>query len=208
MKEQLPIIVTVPNQLLREVAKPVTSFDDDLKRQGQLMARLLEEKEGVGLAATQIGLNNSVFVVEFKDETGKNNIPLQFFVNPAIIEYSSAININPNDSIAYYNRALAYEGLNDFQLAINDYSTYLPLAKKLARLYNNRGNCYMELNIYGKARKDFNKALKIQPNKNNTLFNIGVLMFKMGKTKKACKWFNKAVQYGYNDKGVIDKYCK
>ena len=89
MKEQSQIIVTVPNQILREVAKPVTSFDDNLKRQGQLMAHLLEEKDGVGLAATQIGLNNSVFAVEFKDETGKNNIPLQFFVNPTIVEYSS-----------------------------------------------------------------------------------------------------------------------
>jgi len=89
MKEQLPIIVTVPNQLLREVAKPVTFFDDNLKRQGQLMAHLLEEKDGVGLAATQIGLNNSVFAVEFKDKTGKNNIPLQFFVNPNIVDYSS-----------------------------------------------------------------------------------------------------------------------
>lgn len=84
------IIITVPNSLLRQVSKKVTVFDDTLKRQGQLMAQLLEEEDGVGLAATQIGLNNSVFVVEFKDPSGKKNIPLQFFVNPTIVESSTA----------------------------------------------------------------------------------------------------------------------
>lgn len=95
MKE-LSVIVTVPNSLLRQVSQKVTVFDDTLKRQGQLMAQLLEEEDGVGLAATQIGLNNSVFVVEFKDPSGKNNIPLQFFVNPVIVE-SSAQEIQMNE---------------------------------------------------------------------------------------------------------------
>lgn len=88
MKKQLQVIVTVPNQLLREVTKPVTNFGDELKDQSKLMIEFLRNEYGVGLAANQIGFNNSVFVVEFQDETGKNNIPLQFFVNPEIVEYS------------------------------------------------------------------------------------------------------------------------
>lgn len=88
MKKQLPII-TVPNHNLHEVAKPVTSFDNDLKTNANLLHQSLKDADfGIGLAANQIGLNCNLFVVEYFDPKGKETIPLQFFVNPEIAEFS------------------------------------------------------------------------------------------------------------------------
>lgn len=88
MKKQSQII-TVPNPKLLEVTKPVTSFDSDFQKSAEILHRALKEADfGIGLAANQIGLNCNVFVVEYEDPKGKETIPLQFFVNPEIAEYS------------------------------------------------------------------------------------------------------------------------
>ena len=51
---KLPI-VTIPDKILRQKARPVTRFDADLQRLVDNMIETLHEANGVGLAAPQIG---------------------------------------------------------------------------------------------------------------------------------------------------------
>lgn len=81
-------VITVPNPILKKPANKITVFDDALKKQIALMKKMLSYADGVGLAANQIGINNSVFIVEFIDPEEKNSIPFQVFINPKIIEES------------------------------------------------------------------------------------------------------------------------
>jgi len=84
-----PLIITVPNKILGEVATPVTSFDDVLKNQIQMMRNFLKTQEGVGLAANQLGFGNRVVIIEFVNpQDKKDNIPFQVFINPKIVELS------------------------------------------------------------------------------------------------------------------------
>lgn len=81
-------VITVPNPTLKKPTDKVVLFDENLKKQVKLMEKMLKKADGVGLAANQIGFQNSVFVVEFSDPEEKNSIPFQVFINPKIIEES------------------------------------------------------------------------------------------------------------------------
>jgi peptide deformylase len=65
---------------LRLIAHPVEDFDDDLRRLVERMTVLMHEAQGVGLAATQVGVLRRLFVFE-PDEEGPRAI-----VNPVIVE--------------------------------------------------------------------------------------------------------------------------
>jgi peptide deformylase len=51
-----------PDPVLRMQARPVEEFDDDLQRLVARMKDLMQEANGVGLAATQVGVLRRVFV--------------------------------------------------------------------------------------------------------------------------------------------------
>src|SRR5207244_11578406 len=54
---------------LRLVANEVGEFDDDLKRLAERMTGLMHDAQGVGLAATQVGVLRRLFIFE-PDEAG------------------------------------------------------------------------------------------------------------------------------------------
>ena len=65
---------------LRLIAHDVEDFDDDLRRLVDRMTVLMHEAQGVGLAATQVGVLRRLFVFEPDDE-GPRAI-----VNPVVVE--------------------------------------------------------------------------------------------------------------------------
>jgi peptide deformylase len=56
-----------PEAALRLEARPVESFDDDLRRLVERMTRLMHDAIGVGLAATQVGTLQRLFVFHRED---------------------------------------------------------------------------------------------------------------------------------------------
>ena len=74
-------LITFPNDILRVTTKPIRKFDDELKKTSHSMADIMYASEGIGLAATQVGLDTSILVI---DAGGK----LQAFINPVIVEKS------------------------------------------------------------------------------------------------------------------------
>lgn len=78
-------IVKIGDDILRKNCKEVTKFDDAFRLLTSAMLTTLEEAEGVGLAAPQIGVDGRFFVVDIRD--GKQYI----FVNPEILETSEEL---------------------------------------------------------------------------------------------------------------------
>ena len=73
-------ILKFPDQDLRIKAKPVETFDDKLKALTDDMFETMHSVNGIGLAATQIGIAKQVAVIDISPE---KNEPL-VIVNPAI----------------------------------------------------------------------------------------------------------------------------
>ena len=73
-------ILKFPDQDLRIKAKPVETFDEELKTLTDDMFETMHTVNGIGLAATQIGVAKQVAVIDISPE---KNEPL-VIVNPAI----------------------------------------------------------------------------------------------------------------------------
>lgn len=82
-------ILKFPDPKLRVVAETVTVFDKELKELTDDMFETMYEANGIGLAATQIGVPKRVAVIDVSPE---KNAPL-IFVNPAIKVFVDSENI-------------------------------------------------------------------------------------------------------------------
>jgi peptide deformylase len=70
-----------PDSVLRLQAREVEDFDDDLRRLVERMGSLMADAQGVGLAATQVGILRRLFVFREDEET-------KALVNPVVVERS------------------------------------------------------------------------------------------------------------------------
>ena len=99
-----------------------------------------------------------------KQETNKglNNIA-QGNNEQALIHFSNAIDLDPQNSEMYINRGNTYRVLEDYEMAIQDYSAAIELDPKSASVYQSRGfSFYMTLQ-FENAIEDFTKAIELDP---------------------------------------------
>jgi len=75
-----------PDSVLREAAKPVERFDDELKAFLEDMWETMKENDGVGLAAPQVGVDRQIAVVQWQ---GKRYV----LINPRVV-YSEGKDIH------------------------------------------------------------------------------------------------------------------
>ena len=72
-----------PDPVLRMKAREVEDFDDDLRRLVERMTQLMQDANGVGLAGTQVGTLQRVFVFQPTAEEEPRAL-----VNPTIVDSS------------------------------------------------------------------------------------------------------------------------
>lgn len=76
-------VLTYPNKILKEIAKPVTEFNEELHTLLDNMFDTMYDKRGLGLAAPQVGVSLRIFVLDNgvdSDEPEKMEI-----INPEFI---------------------------------------------------------------------------------------------------------------------------
>jgi peptide deformylase len=74
-------ILRYPDPRLHKVAKPVTVFDERLKKLTADMAETMYDAPGVGLAATQVDVHEQIIVIDVSETHDR----LQVFINPQIV---------------------------------------------------------------------------------------------------------------------------
>ncbi len=82
-------IHTFPDSVLRQKAKPVTVFDQELDETAQSMLETMYFSGGIGLAAIQAGILKQIIVIDLK--SGEEDTELRephVFINPEILEKS------------------------------------------------------------------------------------------------------------------------
>jgi tetratricopeptide (TPR) repeat protein len=82
----------------------------------------------------------------------------------AIVDFTRAINVNPNSSLAYYYRGSTYQKIKNYDHAIADYTQVIRIDPNDAVAYNNRANAYFDKNDYDNAIADYTQAIRITPN--------------------------------------------
>jgi Flp pilus assembly protein TadD len=82
----------------------------------------------------------------------------------AIADLTQAIDLDPNDAVAYNDRAYAYVGKGRFDLAVADLTQALRVKPDYLVAYYNRGSAYTNNGQYDLAIADLTQALRIDPN--------------------------------------------
>jgi len=120
-----------------------------------------------------------------------NNLP-----GKAINDFTAAIDIDPENILAYQSRGLTYLIYNDILNALSDYNRCLELMSpydisggevniSVSDALGNRGVIYMKMNQYGKALNDLNLAIKLNPSNVNNYMNRAVTYRKLGMMTRA-----------------------
>jgi len=78
----LRTILHYPDPRLRQVAKPVETVDDEIRRLVDDMTETMYAAPGIGLAAIQINVAQRVVVIDISETRNQ----LQVFINPQILE--------------------------------------------------------------------------------------------------------------------------
>ena len=85
-------IVQVPNEILTTPVKPIVEFDEKLQETIKNMEKVLNDQidpQGVGLAATQVGLSQAIFIIKPSAKSKPAT-----FINPKIIKLVNSLTRN------------------------------------------------------------------------------------------------------------------
>lgn len=88
---KLPIIL-LPDPVLRRVADPIVTIDDEVRRLADDMLETMYKAPGVGLAAPQVGISRRLIVLDVS-ETDDEKTPF-VMINPMIVKRSDKPNVH------------------------------------------------------------------------------------------------------------------
>jgi len=80
-------ILTYPDKRLRQIAKPVTEFNNRLHTLSEDMAETMYDAPGIGLAAVQVNVALRLIIMDLSEEKNR----LQVLVNPEIIKQEGCV---------------------------------------------------------------------------------------------------------------------
>ena len=84
-------IYETPDPVLRQISKPVETFDDALKTLVTDMLETMYEAPGIGLAAVQVGVPVRLLVIDLQEPEQEGGEPVRdprVFINPEILWHS------------------------------------------------------------------------------------------------------------------------
>lgn len=111
----------------------------------------------------------------------------------AMTNFNQAIEIKPEESVLYYNRASVYFLQGDFDLAVNDFTKAIQLGDHSAIVYNDRGAAYLYKGELETAIADLDQAIQIDPKYPDSYYYRGLAYANMDELDKAIDNFDQTI---------------
>lgn len=126
-----------------------------------------------------------------KDTEWRDKVLVKTYMHLAIVYYqmgdemqtmnicTKIIELDPNDSMPYYNRGSIYSNMGLYEKALQDLNKTIELAPDYASAYNNRGLVHEKMEHYQEALTDFDQAIELEGspiayyNRGNTYYELG-----------------------------------
>ena len=86
-------IFETPDAVLRQISRPVETFDDELKTLVADMLETMYDAPGIGLAAVQVGVPIRLLVIDLQEPEEEDGEPVRdprVFINPEILWHSES----------------------------------------------------------------------------------------------------------------------
>jgi serine/threonine protein kinase len=117
----------------------------------------------------------------------------------AIKAYEEAVQLDPNNAVAYRNKGVALNDLGRYEEAIKAYEEAIQLDPNNAVFYRNRCVALNWLGRYEEAIKAYEEAIQLDPNSAVFYRNKGVALSKLGRYEEAIKACEEAIQLDPNN---------
>ena len=112
----------------------------------------------------------------------------------AIADFSKAIELDRDESPSFYfRRAQVYGALQNYDLAIRDYSKMLELAPDRIFVYNTRASLYAMVGRHDLAVEDYSKTIELKPNR-SAYMDRGKYIAKYDEHTQAIKDFTTVIK--------------
>jgi tetratricopeptide (TPR) repeat protein len=121
----------------------------------------------------------------------------------AINDYTVAIQLCPNDTVALNNRGTVYNRFNDHTDALNDFDKVISLDSNYWQAYNNRALVYQQLGDNAKAIDDYNRALTLNPRAKSSYANRGVCYLSFERYEEAYRDLDTANKLNPSDPVIL-----
>ncbi|HMQ54669.1 MAG TPA: tetratricopeptide repeat protein [Anaerolineae bacterium] len=112
----------------------------------------------------------------------------------AIIDYTKAIQLDPQYAEAYNNRSTAHLMMGNYGQAVTDCTAAIDFAAEFVAAYVNRGIAYTGLRDFERAQADFAKAVALDPNNVYAFFNRGNAFLWNKQNSEAVGAFSQAIK--------------
>lgn len=112
----------------------------------------------------------------------------------ALEGFSTVIELEPSNALAYYNRGNAHYFRREFELALKDFDSALKLKPGFAPAAMNRGVVHSNMGLLDEALKDLDLAVTLDPANPDVFFNRAIVHIKRGSMPQALGDYDKIVQ--------------
>jgi tetratricopeptide (TPR) repeat protein len=125
----------------------------------------------------------------------------------AILNFDTAILIEPNDGELFISRGLAKEKLNDLNGAMGDYSLAIQLDEHSPKAWFVQGNIFLKKNQLSEALENYTMAISLDENYALAYHNRAITYMRLNNQKSACEDIRKAEKGMAVDPQAKAKIC-
>jgi tetratricopeptide (TPR) repeat protein len=114
----------------------------------------------------------------------------------------------PKDINVLFSRGMCYKSINQFNLAIEDFSQVLSQDPNQVLVYNYRGYCYRKLEMNEEAIMDYSIAIKLSPDNIRAFNNRAFLFAKLNRFEEAINDYTRVIEldpnnsHAYHNRGI------
>ena len=127
--------------------------------------------------------------------------------NSAARDYDEAIQLNPKNSVAFYNRGNVYNRLGRYDDAIENYDKAIELRPDYANAFNNRCSAYTSKDAYDRAIEDCSRAIALDATKANYFVSRGNAYNKKPDFDRAMSDYDQAIRLDANNVSAYVGRC-
>lgn len=120
-------------------------------------------------------------------------------LDEAIINFSKALELDPNNMLVWFNRALAYMQMCKYDRALYDLNNAINGGCNDAIAFFSRGVCYLSNHMYKEAVLDLSKSIELDPKDMESLMNRGLAYTNLGCLDEALHDYTKLIEIDSNN---------
>lgn len=121
----------------------------------------------------------------------------------AVVDFTTAIELDKFLTDALYYRAIAYTELNNYRYALNDLIKAIDIDDRHTHYFSARGYLHIDFGDTLGAIKDFKHALKIEPENERVLLSMGSIYLQKKDYNESMNYVSKAIALNKNNKDAI-----